>query len=117
MDDTTEEIGEVMGTMNDKVDETDIKLLQYLKTLGPDYAKLLSARFHVDIAEMRERLDHLESLHFIERVEGRIVKYYHRRMKSVKHRNHTYYMISREGDHFLREQDHVPDVDWKKPRR
>ena len=30
-----------METMNDKVDETDIKLLQYLKTLGPDYADKL----------------------------------------------------------------------------
>ncbi len=102
---------------DDKLDEIDIKLLQYFKTLGPDYAKLLSARFNLDIVQMRERLNHLESRHFIERVEGRIVKYYHRRMKSVKHRNHTYYMISREGDHFLREQETVPDIVWKKPRR
>jgi predicted transcriptional regulator len=103
--------------VDDKLDEIDIKLLKYFKTLGPDYAKLLATRFNMDITVMRDRLEHLESIQFIERVEGRIVKYYHRRMKSVKHRNHTYYMISREGDHFLREQDHVPDIVWKKPRR
>ncbi|SMC06309.1 Uncharacterized protein SAMN00768000_2747 [Sulfobacillus thermosulfidooxidans DSM 9293] len=103
--------------MDRKLDETDIKLLKYFKTLGPDYAKLLAARFNMDVAAMRERLNYLESLNFIERVEGRIVKYYHRRMKSVKHRNHTYYMISREGDHFLRQQEDVPEITWKKPRR
>ncbi|AUW93574.1 MAG: DUF2250 domain-containing protein [Sulfobacillus thermosulfidooxidans] len=103
--------------MEPNLDETDLKLLKYLKTLGPDYAKLLASRFHIDLESMRSRLAYLESINFIERVEGRIVKYYHRRMKSVKHRNHTYFMIAREGDHYLRAQEADPDVPWKKPKR
>lgn len=103
--------------MERELDTTDVKLLRYLKTLGPDYAKLLAARFNIDVASMRERLADLESIDFIERVEGRIVKYYHRRAKSVKHRNHTYFMIARAGDHYLRAQEEEPEMTWKKPRR
>ncbi len=103
--------------MEHQLDTIDLTLLKYLKKLGPDYAKLLAARFNMDVASMRERLDYLESINFIERVEGRIVKYYHRRTKAVKHRNHTYYGLAREGDHYLREQEEDPMMTWDKPRR
>lgn len=97
-------------------DELDLKILAYLRQLGPDYAKLLSFRFGRPIEEIRSRLEALEVAGLIERVEGRIVKYYHRRVKAVKHRNHTYFAISRPGEHLLRELGVPQPAPWR-PKR
>lgn len=97
-------------------DEADLKILSYFKSLGPDYAKLVAFRFGLPLENARARLERLESAGFIEKVEGSIVKYYHRRVKAVKHRNHTYFQITKDGEQFLRDE-HAQDLHWKKPKR
>ncbi|MEW6547285.1 MAG: DUF2250 domain-containing protein [Bacillota bacterium] len=91
-----------MFTKN-RQEELDLKILAYLKKLGPEYAKLLATRLGLSLEESRERLQRLADRGLVKRVEGRIVKYYHRRRKSVKHRNHTYYELTREGELLLRQ--------------
>ena len=100
----------------ENLDAFDLEILAYLKKLGPDYAKLLSFRFGRPIEELRARLEALLAKGLLERVEGRIVKYYHRRLKAVKHRNHTYYAISRAGELLLRDTG-APDVPFERPKR
>lgn len=81
----------------------DLTILAYLKKLGPEYAKFLAIRLGLSLEESSERLQRLADRGLIKRVERRIVKYYHRQRKSVKHRNHTYYELTREGEHVLRQ--------------
>ncbi|WPX09899.1 DUF2250 domain-containing protein [Anaerocellum danielii] len=97
----------------------DLTILAYLKKLGPEYAKLLAIRLGLSLEESRKRLQSLEERGLIKRVERRIVKYYHRRRKSVKHRNHTYYELTREGELFLREAKKKIDInlDIEYPKR
>lgn len=84
------------------VDVIDLTILAYLKKLGPEYAKLLSRRLSLTIEESFERLQKLQKQGLITRIDRSIVKYYHRRRKNVKHRNHTYYELTRDGEHLLR---------------
>ncbi|ACX52330.1 hypothetical protein Adeg_1219 [Ammonifex degensii KC4] len=91
------------ATLNDQEELLDLKILAYLKKLGPEYAKFLARQLGLSLEESTERLRRLAARGLIKRVEGRIVKYYHRQRKSVKHRNHTYYDITREGELLLRE--------------
>ncbi|CAB1127918.1 conserved protein of unknown function [Candidatus Hydrogenisulfobacillus filiaventi] len=107
-DESREAAYPIIGPVEEGTDLLDRKLLAYFKALGPDYAKLIGFRFARPVDEVRARLEHLEALGLVERVEGRIVKYYHRRVKAVKHRNHTYYQLTREGDHFLRRHPTEP---------
>ena len=89
-----------MPVKYDQDELLDLTILAYLKKLGPEYAKLLAIRLGLSLEESRNRLQSLEERGLIKRVERRIVKYYHRRRKSVKHRNHTYYELTREGELF-----------------
>jgi len=89
-----------MPVKHDQDELLDLTILAYLKKLGPEYAKLLAIRLGLSLEESRNRLQSLEERGLIKRVERRIVKYYHRRRKSVKHRNHTYYELTREGELF-----------------
>ncbi|AEJ40166.1 hypothetical protein TPY_1986 [Sulfobacillus acidophilus TPY] len=78
-----------VGPIVEGTDALDRAILAYLKALGPDYAKLLSIR---------------------------LARHYHRRLKAVKHRNHTYYQLTRDGEHFLRRHPtHPPPIE--RPRR
>ncbi|WP_271629553.1 DUF2250 domain-containing protein [Caldicellulosiruptor sp. DIB 104C] len=99
-----------MPVRHDQDELLDLTILAYLKKLGPEYAKLLAIRLGLSLEESRRRLQSLEERGFIKRVERRIVKYYHRRRKSVKHRNHTYYELTREGELFLREAKKKIDI-------
>ncbi|MDQ0286213.1 putative transcriptional regulator [Desulfofundulus luciae] len=99
-----------MGTKNDQEELLELKILAYLKKLGPEYAKLLAIRLGLSLEESTERLQRLVAKGLIKRVEGRIVKYYHRRRKSVKHRNHTYYYLRRKGELLLREGRRKMDI-------
>jgi len=88
------------------MDEVDQRILKYFKEMGPDYAWLVSLRVELPYAQARDRLEALRLQGLIERVPGRIVEYRHRRrLKSTKHRNHTYYDLTRAGKALLREME------------
>lgn len=89
--------------VGEKEDNTDLKILDFLDYAGAEYAWRLSINIGIDVVEARERLDRLWDKGLIERVQGTILAGYHRERDWVKHMNHTYYRISREGRLYLRE--------------
>lgn len=96
----------------DALDLTDHKILKYLKVMGPEYPWLLSLRIEVAYEETRERLERLRAEGHLTRVSGRIVTYrQERRLKSTKHRNHTYYDLTRQGKATLRALEEANEAD------
>ncbi len=92
---------------NDELKEIELKILKYHKLMGADYSKLISHRFGISLNEAMEIHKNLFDLGFLEKVSGRIVNYHTnvKRLKTIKHRNHTYYVLSRKGELFLREYE------------
>ncbi|MBS3812634.1 DUF2250 domain-containing protein [Candidatus Bipolaricaulota bacterium] len=87
----------------EKDDPLEAKILKYIDSLGPEYALKLGESLHVDVSEVRELIDSLMKKGLLKRVEGTTLESYHRQEGWDKHMNHTYYELTREGDHFLRE--------------
>lgn len=87
----------------EKEDQTDLKILNFLEYAGAEYAWRLGINVGIDVVESRERLDKLLDKGLIEKVQGTMLGGYHRERDWVKHMNHTYYRISRKGRHYLRE--------------
>ena len=98
------------------LDEVDLKILYYIYNAGPAYIKKLSQRIHKDFETVRNHVKKLEKLGYLERVSGRLVEYrIDRRNKVTKHRNHTYYDVTRKGRHFMRNADINVTVDLTPP--
>jgi predicted transcriptional regulator len=100
----------------EELNNLDIKILYYIHNAGPAYIKKLGQRMHEDFETIRQHTKKLQRLGFIERVSGRIVDYQiNRRNKATKHRNHTYYDVTRKGRQFIRNTEIDVDVDLKPP--
>lgn len=96
----------------DTLDLVDHKILKYVKLMGPEYPWLLSLRVEVPYEEVRERLERLTAAGLLSRVSGRVVNYrQERRLKTTKHRNHTYYDLTRQGKAVLRALEAAGEVD------
>ena len=89
--------------------DIELKVLKYHEVMGADYSKLISHRLGLKLCEAMELHRKLYRLGLLERVTGRIVDYHTnlKRRKTIKHRNHTYYALSKKGDHLLREYERV----------
>lgn len=83
-------------------DQTDLEILKFIEYAGPEYAWRLGINIGIDVSEARERLDALLTKGLLERVQGTMLENYHRARDWTKHMNHTYYRLSREGKHYLR---------------
>ncbi|AQS60565.1 hypothetical protein B0537_09095 [Desulforamulus ferrireducens] len=83
-------------------DDKDIEILQFIDYAGPEYAWRLGINVGLDVEESRKRLEKLLAKGLLERVPGNMLEGYHRQKDWVKHMNHTYYRITREGRHYLR---------------
>ncbi|WP_163327879.1 DUF2250 domain-containing protein [Desulfurobacterium thermolithotrophum] len=98
------------------LDELDIKILYYIYKVGPAYIKKLCQRLQEDFDIIRKHIKKLEQLGYLERVSGRLVEYrIDRKNKVTKHRNHTYYNVTRKGRHFIRNTKIDVTVDLKPP--
>ncbi|WP_077714290.1 DUF2250 domain-containing protein [Desulforamulus ferrireducens] len=92
-----------MGLMDIEIeDDKDIEILQFIDYAGPEYAWRLGINVGLDVEESRKRLEKLLAKGLLERVPGNMLEGYHRQKDWVKHMNHTYYRITREGRHYLR---------------
>lgn len=85
-------------------DKRYLQVLQHLKKANVDYGKSIMLNTKIPIAEIIEILDKLEALGLIERVHGATLKNTEAKFKlsSEVHKHHTYYQLTREGDHLLR---------------
>jgi predicted transcriptional regulator len=87
--------------------DLELKILKYHKIMGPDYSKLISHRFHISLQEAFDIHKKLLSMGLLQKVTAPIINYHSKdkRLKSLKHRNHTYYDLSRTGKLLLREYE------------
>ncbi|QXJ28200.1 Uncharacterized protein J5U23_01068 [Saccharolobus shibatae B12] len=81
-----------------------LTILKHLKIANVDYGKSIMLNTKIPLAEIVEILDDLEKLGLIERVHGATLKNTEAKFKlsSEVHKHHTYYKLTREGDHLLR---------------
>ncbi|QXJ34545.1 DUF2250 domain-containing protein [Saccharolobus shibatae] len=81
-----------------------LTILKHLKIANIDYGKSIMLNTKIPLAEIVEILDDLEKLGLIERVHGATLKNTEAKFKlsSEVHKHHTYYRLTREGDHLLR---------------
>ncbi|AAK42428.1 DUF2250 domain-containing protein [Saccharolobus solfataricus] len=84
-----------------------LTVLKHLKIANVDYGKSIMLNTKIPLTEIVEILDDLEKLGLIERVHGATLKNTEAKFKlsSEVHKHHTYYRLTREGDHLLRHLD------------
>lgn len=92
-----------LGLLPEEIeDEKDLEILQFIDYAGPEYAWRLGINVGLDVEESRRRLENLLNKGLLEKVQGNMLAGYHRQKDWVKHMNHTYYRITREGRLYLR---------------
>ncbi len=89
------------------VDSRYLKVLEHLKKANVDYGKSIMLNTKIPIQEVVDILDYLEKIGLIERVHGATLKNTEAKFKlsSEVHKHHTYYTLTRVGDHLLRRLD------------
>ncbi|MEW6053762.1 MAG: DUF2250 domain-containing protein [Nitrospirota bacterium] len=98
--------------------EIEEKILYYIYHSGPVFAKKLSSRLNEDITAVTRCIKRLEAAGLLERMTGTMVDYrIDRRNRVTKHRNHTYYDLTRKGRLFMRNFRGRPQVDLRPPYR
>jgi len=94
--------------VKDNLNELDLKILYYIYNCGPVYIKKLSERLQKDFDTIRMHIKELQDIGYVERVSSRIVDYrVGRKNKVTKHRNHTYYDLTRKGRQLMRSMGNV----------
>ncbi|MCH1770670.1 MULTISPECIES: DUF2250 domain-containing protein [Metallosphaera] len=85
-------------------DKRYLMILQHLRKANVDYGKSIMLNTKIPIEEVVIILDKLENLGLIERVKGATLKNTEAKFKlsSEVHKHHTYYSLTRTGDHLLR---------------
>ncbi|EWG08225.1 MAG: hypothetical protein ASUL_01185 [Candidatus Aramenus sulfurataquae] len=88
-------------------DKRYLEVLRHLKKANVDYGKSIMLNTKIPIDQVVEILDNLEKLGLIERVHGATLKNTEAKFKlsSEVHKHHTYFKLTREGDHLLRNLD------------
>ncbi len=92
----------------DVLDDTDLDILEFIAYAGPEYAWRLGINIGIGTEEARRRLALLLEKGLLEKVQGTMLEGYHREKSWVKHMNHTYYRLSRQGGLFLRQMRRGP---------
>ncbi|QIW24893.1 DUF2250 domain-containing protein [Sulfolobus sp. S-194] len=94
-------------------DKRMLEILKHLKKANVDYGKSIMLNTKIPIQEVVDLLDKLEKVGLIERVHGATLKNTEAKFKLSKevHKHHTYYKLTREGDHLLRQLDEKELID------
>ena len=92
----------------------ELKIVYYIYHSGPSFIKKLAARLNEDIHTMRKSVMNLQRNEYLERVTSTLVEYrIDRNNKVTKHRNHTYYDLTRKGKLFMRNFHGKVDVNLR----
>jgi predicted transcriptional regulator len=101
---------------NGELSEIELKILSYIHHSGPAFAKKLAARLDTDVQTVHKHIMTLQSKGYLERVARTMVEYrINRRNKVTKHRNHTYYDLTRKGRLFMRHFQDKVEVNLRPP--
>lgn len=99
-----------------ELSDIELKIIYYIYHSGPVFSKKLASRLSVDIQTVNDSIKNLQNLGYIERVTGTLVDYrIDKRNKVTKHRNHTYYDLTRKGRLFMRQFKGSVEVNLKPP--
>lgn len=94
----------------------DYKILYYIYNTGPVFTNKLAKRLNREIPEVREGIDRLRDQGYLERVTGSMIKWrVNKRNKVTKHRNHTYFDLTRKGRLLMRNSSEEPDINLRPP--
>lgn len=88
-------------------DYRNLEVLRHLKKANVDYGKSIMLNTKIPLEEVLNILNYLEKLGLIERVHGASLKNTEAKFKlsNEVHKHHTYYRLTRIGDHLLRKLD------------
>ena len=101
---------------NTELTEPELKVLYYIFHSGPAFTKKLASRLNEDNEILRNSIRNLQRLGYLERVTKTLVDYrLDRRNKVTKHRNHTYYDLTRKGRLFMRQFHGKIEVNLRPP--
>ena len=86
-----------------EISDIELKILYYIHHSGPAFIKKLSNRLDTNVQTVQKGVKTLQSKGYLERVTRTMVEYrINRKNKVTKHRNHTYYDLTRKGTLFMR---------------
>jgi len=101
---------------NSELTEPELKVMYYIFRSGPAFIKKLAARLNEENQILRNSVKNLQRLGYLERVTKTLVDYrLDKRNKVTKHRNHTYYDLTRKGRLFMREFHGKIEVNLRPP--
>lgn len=104
------------ATKKSELTDLELKVLYYIHHSGPAFIKKLTARLNENLQTIRNSVEHLQNTGYLERVSGTLVEYrINRRNKVTKHRNHTYFDLTRKGRLFMRHFSGTMEVNLKPP--
>lgn len=85
-------------------DYRNLVVLRHLKVANVDYGKSIMINTKIPLEQVISILEELESVGLVERVHGASLKNTEAKFKlsNEVHKHHTYYSLTREGDHLLR---------------
>jgi predicted transcriptional regulator len=85
-------------------DKRYLQILRHLRIANVDYGKSIMKNTKIPIDQVVTLLDDLERMGLVERVPGATVKNTEAKFKLSHevHKHHTYYRLTRLGDHLLR---------------
>lgn len=96
--------------------EPELKVMYYIFNSGPAFIKKLAARLNEDNQVLRNSVMNLQRLGYLERVTKTLIDYrLDKRNKVTKHRNHTYYDLTRKGRLLMRQFHGTIEVDLRPP--
>jgi DNA-binding MarR family transcriptional regulator len=96
--------------------DIEVKILYYIQHSGPVFTKKLSARLDEDIQTVQKNVETLQHKGYLVRVTRTLVDYrINKRNKVTKHRNHTYYDLTRKGRLLMRQFRCRVEVNLKPP--
>ena len=86
-----------------ELDELDFRILRHHRDLGVDYSLKTARLLNIDKQTMFDRHHKLRDMSLLRRVEPLIIQYRKGVVnnKWIKHRNHTYYELTKKGRHYL----------------
>ena len=96
--------------------ESKLKILYYLYHAGPAFAAKLASRLNQELQTLKGHIRTLQDEGYVERVQGTIVDYRPEKGQRVrKHRNHTYYQLTRKGKRMMRNFQGRIEVNLRPP--
>jgi predicted transcriptional regulator len=107
----------ITSTTNDtELTDLELKILYYIHHSGPAFIKKLAARLNENTQVIRKGVDTLQRIGYLERVTRAMVEYrINKGNKVTKHRNHTYYDLTRKGKLFMRNFHGKVEVNLRPP--